>query len=37
MTRSQKLAALLEAYRADKISPIEYHTQRAKILAETQP
>ena len=37
VTRAQKLSALLEAYRADKITPIEYHTQRAKILAETQP
>jgi hypothetical protein len=37
VTRAQKLSALLEAYKADRISPIEYHTQRAKILAETQP
>jgi len=35
--RAHKLAALLEAYKADRITPIEYHTQRAKILAETQP
>ena len=33
-TRAQKLAELLEAYRADKIGPTEYHQQRAKILAE---
>jgi hypothetical protein len=37
VTRAQKLSALLEAYKADRITPIEYHTQRAKILAETQP
>jgi len=35
--RAHKLAALLEAYKADRITPIEYHNQRAKILAETQP
>jgi hypothetical protein len=35
--RAHRLAALLEAYRADRITPIEYHNQRAKILAETQP
>jgi hypothetical protein len=37
VTRAQKLSALLEAYKADRITPIEYHTQRAKILAEPQP
>ena len=36
-TRAQKLADLLQAYKADKISPIEYHTERAKILAEPNP
>ena len=34
VTRAQKLSALLEAYKADLITPIEYHTRRAKILAE---
>jgi len=37
VTRAQKLSALLEAYKADRITPNEYHAQRAKILAETQP
>jgi hypothetical protein len=37
VTRAQKLAALLQAYKADQITPIEYHSQRAKIIAETQP
>ena len=32
-TRAQKLAQLLAAYKADKITPLEYHTERAKILA----
>jgi hypothetical protein len=36
-TKAQKLADLLQAYRADKITPIEYHTERAKILAEPTP
>jgi hypothetical protein len=33
-TKQQRLADLLELYKADKISPAEYHAQRAKILAE---
>ena len=33
--RAQKLAVLLEAYKADRITPAEYHAERAKILAET--
>ena len=33
-SKQQRLVDLLEAYRTDKISPAEYHAQRAKILAE---
>jgi len=33
-SKEQKLHDLLELYKADKISPTEYHEQRAKILAE---
>ena len=33
-TKEQSLQALLEQYKADKISAEEYHQQRAKILAE---
>jgi hypothetical protein len=33
-SKQQRLAELLEAYKADKIGPTEYHKQRAKILAE---
>ena len=33
-TKQQKLQDLLNAYRADKISPPEYQAERAKILAE---
>jgi hypothetical protein len=32
--KEKRLADLLEQYRADKITPHEYHQQRAKILAE---
>ena len=33
-TKQQRLADLLELYKADKLTPPEYHSQRAKILAE---
>ena len=33
-TKQQRLADLLDQYKADKITPAEYHTQRAKILSE---
>jgi hypothetical protein len=33
-SKQQRLAALLETYKQDKITPAEYHEQRAKILAE---
>jgi hypothetical protein len=33
-SKQQRLTELLEAYKGDKISPAEYHAQRAKILAE---
>ena len=33
-TKEQRLAALLVQYQTDKISPEEYHTQRAAIIAE---
>jgi hypothetical protein len=33
-SKEQRLQALLQQYQADKISPEEYHSQRAKILAE---
>jgi hypothetical protein len=33
-SKEQKLQALLDEYKADKITPYEYHTQRAKILSE---
>jgi hypothetical protein len=32
--KEQKLADLLRRYQADEISPLEYHTERAKIIAE---
>jgi translation initiation factor IF-2 len=32
--KQQKLAELLKKYRADEITPEQYHSQRAKILAE---
>ena len=33
-SKEDRLAALLMKYKADQISPEEYHTQRAAILAE---
>jgi hypothetical protein len=33
-TKQQRLVELLEDYKADKITPQEYHEQRAKIVAE---
>jgi hypothetical protein len=33
-TKEDRLADLLDSYRKDLISPIEYHKERAKILAE---
>lgn len=33
-TKQEKLQSLLEKYKADQISPEEYHQQRASILAE---
>lgn len=33
MTKEQKLAQLLQLYQADKISPEQYHQQRAAIVA----
>src|SRR5262249_2365794 len=33
-TRQQRLDELLKAYKADLITPTEYHQQRAKILSE---
>lgn len=33
-SKEQRLLELLERYKADKISPYEYHQERAKILAE---
>ncbi len=32
--REKKLAELLQKYKADQITPSEYHGERAKILAE---
>jgi len=32
--KQQRLNALLEQYKADKVTPQQYHEQRAKILAE---
>ena len=32
--KEQKLGDLLRRYQADEISPLEYHTERAKIIAE---
>jgi hypothetical protein len=34
MTKEQRLQALLARYKADQITPEEYHKQRATILAE---
>ena len=33
-SKESRLAELLQLYRAEKIPPQEYHTRRAKILAE---
>jgi hypothetical protein len=33
-SKEQRLMDLLQAYKSDRISPTEYHAQRAKILAE---
>jgi hypothetical protein len=33
-SKEDRLSELLEMYKADKISPAEYHAQRSKILAE---
>ena len=33
-TKEQRLADLLDLYKADKISPTDYHLQRARILTE---
>jgi hypothetical protein len=33
-TKQQRLMELLDLYKADKVTPAEYHAQRAKILAE---
>jgi hypothetical protein len=33
-SKQQRLAALLQKYEADQITPDEYHQQRAAILAE---
>lgn len=33
-SKQEKLDHLLQLYRADQITPQEYHEQRAKILAE---
>ena len=34
MTKEQRLQALLAQYKSDQITPEQYHTQRAAILAE---
>ena len=33
-SKEQRLADLLRRYNADEITPLEYHTERAKIIAE---
>jgi hypothetical protein len=33
-SKEERLSELLDLYKADKISPAEYHDQRAKIIAE---
>jgi hypothetical protein len=33
-SKETRLAELLQRYKADQITPQEYHTQRAAILAE---
>jgi hypothetical protein len=32
--KAQRLADLLRLYQADEITPLQYHTARAKIIAE---
>jgi translation initiation factor IF-2 len=32
--KEQRLAELLRRYKADEITPLQYHTERAKIIAE---
>jgi len=34
LSKEQRLQELLQLYRADRITPVEYHAQRAKILSE---
>ena len=34
VSKTQRLAELLEKYRRDEITPADYHGQRAKIIAE---
>ena len=33
-SKEARLAELLQLYKADRITPTEYHEQRAKIIAE---
>jgi hypothetical protein len=33
-SKEQRLNELLQLYKADRITPYEYHTQRAKIISE---
>jgi hypothetical protein len=33
-SKEQRLSHLLELYKSDRLSPVEYHEQRAKIIAE---
>jgi hypothetical protein len=33
-SKQQRLADLLRLYQADEITPLQYHTERAKIVAE---
>jgi hypothetical protein len=33
-TKEERLETLLQLYKADRITPMEYHERRAKILAE---
>jgi hypothetical protein len=35
-TKQQRIKELTDLYRADKMSPAEYHQKRAQILAEPQ-
>ena len=34
LSKEQKLSALLSHYKADQLTPQQYHEQRAAILAE---